>query len=176
MDSNNKSHKKDVYRYGNDISWHSWVNIYLWLFRKCSSANNILLRKIYIFFYKIHSKKHGFEIPWYTKIGEGLYIGHPYNITINGQCILGKNINIHKGVSIGQENRGIRKGVPTIGNNVYIGINALICGNIKIGNNVFIAANSFVNCNVPDNSIVLGNPCKIIHSDNATEGYIINTV
>lgn len=58
------------------------------------------------------------EIDPKTEIGGGLYMGHPYCITINRRAVLGKNINIHKGVTIGQENRGKRKGVPTIGNNV----------------------------------------------------------
>ena len=45
-------------------------------------------------------------------------------------------------------------------------------GNVKIGNNVLIAPNSYVNCDVPSNSIVIGNPCFIKHNDKATEGYI----
>lgn len=49
-------------------------------------------------------------------------------------------------------------------------------GGVKIGNNVLIAANSFVNCDVPDNSIVFGNPCIIKYKENATEGYINNKV
>lgn len=58
------------------------------------------------------------------------------------------------------------------GNKVWIGVNSTIVGNIKIGDNVLIAPNSFVNCNVPSNSIVIGNPCFIKHNDKATEGYI----
>lgn len=45
-------------------------------------------------------------------------------MAINPQTIIGENCNIHKGVTIGQENRGIRKGTPVIGNEVWIGINA----------------------------------------------------
>ncbi len=52
----------------------------------------------------------------------------------------------------------------------------MIVGKIKIGNNVLIAANSYVNFDVPDNSIVIGNPGKIIHRENATEGYICQKV
>lgn len=97
-------------------------------------------------------------------------------ITINPKAILGKNINIHKGVTIGQENRGKRKGVPIIGNEVWIGINSTIVGNVSIGNDVLIAPNSYVNCDVPDHSIVIGNPCIIKHRDNATEDYINNRI
>ena len=79
---------------------------------------------------------------------------------------------MHKGVTIGQENRGNRKGVPTIGNSVWIGINATVVGNITVGDDVLIAPNTFVNCDVPSHSIVMGNPCIIKHCDNATASYI----
>lgn len=121
-------------------------------------------------------KKYGLEISSSCSIGSGLYLGHAFNITINPSAKLGKNINIHKGVTIGQENRGKRKGAPTIGDLVWIGVNSTIVGNIKIGNNVLIAPNSYVNFDVPDNSIVIGNPARIITNNNATEGYINRTI
>lgn len=86
--------------------------------------------------------------------------------------VIGKNCNIHKGVTIGQENRGKRKGTPVIGNNVWIGVNSTIVGGITIGDDVLIAPNTFVNQSVPDHSVVFGNPCIIKHRDQATEGYI----
>ena len=107
-------------------------------------------------------------------IGAGLYLGHAYCITINEKAVLGENCNIHKGVTIGQENRGARKGVPTIGNKVWIGINATIVGKITIGDDVLIAPNSYVNRDIPSHSIVFGNPCIIKYRENATENYINN--
>ena len=116
------------------------------------------------------------EISPKTNIGKGLYVGHPYGITINAEAVIGENCNIHKGVTIGQENRGKRKGVPTIGNRVWIGINAVVVGKITIGNDVLIAPLAYVNVDVPDHSIVIGNPGKIISRENATEEYINRTV
>lgn len=116
------------------------------------------------------------EISRQAEIGKGLYIGHPYCITINPKAKIGENCNIHKGVTIGQENRGKRKGVPTIGNEVWIGINSTIVGGITIGDDVMIAPNSFVNRDVPSHSIVYGNPCQIRPRENATEGYINSRV
>ncbi len=140
-------------------------------FRKAQESSGVLHR-IYRFLYNKYAKKNGIEIPVQTKIGYGLYIGHPYCITINPKAVIGNNCNIHRGVLIGQENRGDRKGCPNIGNNVWIGINSSIVGNISIGDDVLIAPNSFVNCDVPSHSIVFGNPCKIKHRENATDGYI----
>lgn len=122
----------------------------------------------------MHCQRRGIEILPLTKIGRGFYMGHAYNITINPVAVIGDNCNIHKGVLVGQTNRGGRKGVPKIDNKVWIGINACIVGNVTIGDDVLIAPNSYVNCDVPAHSVVFGNPCVIKHRDNATEGYINN--
>lgn len=107
-----------------------------------------------------------------TDIGGGLYFGHPSCISVNYHAVIGNNVNINKCVTIGKENRGIRKGTPTIGNNVWIGTGAVIVGKIRIGNDVLIAPNSYVNQDVPDHSLVLGNPCVIKPKENATADYI----
>lgn len=109
-------------------------------------------------------------------MGGGIYIGHAYNITINARAKIGRNCNIHKGIVIGQANRGARKGYPVIGDRVWIGINSAIVGKVTIGEDVLIAPNSFVNVDVPSHSVVFGNPCIIKHRDWATEGYVNNTV
>ena len=62
---------------------------------------------------------------------------------------MGKNCNVHKGVTIGRINVGNKEGVPTIGESVFFGINSTVVGNIHIGNDVLIAPNSFVNFDVP---------------------------
>ncbi|MFO3714183.1 serine O-acetyltransferase [Oribacterium sp. P9] len=121
-------------------------------------------------------KKHGIEIDYPVCIGKGFYINHPYCITINDNVVIGRNCNLHKGVTIGQENRGIRKGTPTIGNNVWIGMNSTIVGSIHIGDDVLIAPNTYLNRDVPDHSIVIGSPAKIISRNNATECYINNLI
>lgn len=132
--------------------------------------------RLYIALYRATSLLYCNEISYKAEIGPGLYIGHPYGITVNSNAKIGNNCNIHKGVTIGQENRGKRKGAPTIGNNVWIGINSTIVGRISIGDDVLIAPNSYVNCDIPSHSIVFGNPCIIKHSDCATKGYINNAI
>lgn len=70
------------------------------------------------------------QIPKETKIGSGFYIGHLGRIIINPEAVLGKNVNIATGVTIGQESRGKRIGSPTIVDSVWIGTNSVIVGNI----------------------------------------------
>lgn len=145
-------------------------------YRKCQNSRCKVLHLIFRVLFAYYKRKNHIDLYHGTQIGDGLYIGHPFGITINPKAIIGMNCNIHKGVTIGQENRGKRKGTPVIGNNVWIGINSTIVGGISIGDDVMIAPNTFVNCDIPSHSIVFGNPCNIKHKDFATEGYINNVV
>lgn len=141
---------------------------FLWVLRRAKVSRNPLWKILHAWM----RERYGLEIPIKTDIGYGIYLGHAYNITINPDATIGRNCNVHKGVTIGRENRGKRKGAPSIGDEVWIGVNATVVGGIKVGSDVLIAPNSYVNCDVPDHSIVLGNPCRIIARDNATECYI----
>ncbi|ROI02200.1 MULTISPECIES: serine acetyltransferase [unclassified Chryseobacterium] len=120
--------------------------------------------------------KYGFQIYPETEIGEGFYLGHWGALVINPKSKIGKNCNIAQGVTIGQQNRGKNEGFPVIGDEVWIGPNAVIVGSINIGNNVLIAPNAYVNFDVPADSLVMGNPGIIYPSLNATKGYINNKV
>lgn len=141
-------------------------------FRKSQCCGSKVMKLYYRYCFSKIKEKNGIEISYRTQIGKGLYLAHPYNITVNMDAQIGENCNLHKGVTIGQENRGPRKGVPKIGNSVWIGVNATVVGNITIGNDVMIAPNSFVNCDVPSHSVVFGNPCIIKTKENATECYV----
>jgi serine O-acetyltransferase len=179
----NSLFKTDLYRYYGDNGETLKNRIlrprelkYLYVLRKLQSNPNIVSKLYYKLRLRRLSAKTFIQIPSSTKIGEGFYIGHCGRIIVNPRSVIGKNVNIATGVTIGQENRGKRKGSPTIGDNCWIGTNAVIVGNIKIGNDVLIAPLSYVNFDVPDHSIVIGNPAKIVHRENATEGYINFTV
>lgn len=126
--------------------------------------------------YKRYSFKFGYQIPLSVEIGEGLFLPHYGFIVINGGSKIGKNCSILQGVTLGVTKGGKNPGNPTIGDEVYIGPSATIVGNVKIGNRVLIAPNAYVNFDVPDDSIVIGNPAKIISKKNPTELYINNKI
>lgn len=100
---------------------------------------------------------------------------HPYNITISPFATIGRNVNILKGATIGLS-LGKKPGAPTLGNEVYVGLNSTVLGGVTIGDDVMIAPNTFVNCDIPSHSIVIGNPCKVIPRENATKEYIFYKV
>ena len=101
--------------------------------------------------------KFGCASPHSTSIGRGLYIGHIQDIVINERAVIEDNSNISQGVTIGQANRGRRKGTPVIGSNVYIGPGAKIVGAVQVGDHVAIGANCVVTDDVPDYAVVVGN-------------------
>lgn len=145
---------------------------YLRAYRMMQNGRDPL--KIHRLFKRILRQRYGLELDSFA-IGKGLYLGHPYNISVSEYAVIGDNCNLNKGVTIGAENRGERAGAPTLGSRVWVGTNAVVVGKITIGDNVLIAPNSYVNTDVPADSIVIGNPAKILSGrPDATEGYIHN--
>lgn len=145
---------------------------FMFLYRMCNKYKT--MHPLGIFFrvwLKILNNKRNVEIPHATSIRQGLYMGHFKNIIINQNSFIGPNCNISHNVTIGSESRGKRIGCPRIGERVSIGPNSVIVGNITIGNDVLIGPLTLVNFDVPNNSVVIGNPGKII-SDKGSEGYI----
>ncbi|MCM1436674.1 MAG: serine acetyltransferase [Prevotella sp.] len=92
-----------------------------------------------------------------TRIGEGFYMTHPYGTIVNAESI-GRNFNCIHLITLGKKDN-IR---PVIGDNVTVGVGAMILGNVHVGNNVIVGAGAVVVKDVPDNCVVAGNPAKII--------------
>lgn len=145
---------------------------YLTALRGAQNCTNTLTRLFYKLRLRRLQRKTFIQIHETTRIGKGFYIGHMGHIVINPEAVLGDNVNIAAGVTIGQENRGKREGAPVIGNCVWIGANAAIVGNIRVGDDVLIAPNAYVNFDVPSHSVVIGNPATASFRENACEGYI----
>jgi serine O-acetyltransferase len=171
----------DLYRYSGKVDLRTLLTYlihspgfrFTFVYRKANGLNAKSLRRLaYKLLHRRYFYKYGFQIPLSTRIGKGLYIAHFGNIVVHWDATLGDNCNLHHGVTIGQANRGKRKGCPAIGNRVWIGCGAVVVGKITIGDNVLIAPNAYVNFDVPSNSIVLGNPAKVIPKEDATLGYI----
>lgn len=179
----NKKFSKDLYRYYGEKGESFPKRLlrpvelkYIALFRKANSCKFAPLKLYYTVKLKLMSYKTHIQIPARTEIGEGFYIGHSGRVIINPEAKLGKNINLATGVTIGYENRGERKGAPTLKGDCWIGTNSVIVGNVTVEEDVLIAPLTFVNFDVPAHSIVIGNPAKIIHKENATAEYICNRV
>lgn len=95
-------------------------------------------------------------------IGRNFFIDHGTGVVIGETAIVGENVTIYQGVTLGGTGKQCGKRHPTIGDNVVIGAGAKILGSFTVGNNVNIGANSVVLSNVPDNSTVVGIPGRVV--------------
>lgn len=153
----------------NDPSIHSIIEVFLYpsfkvkLYYKISHF--LYKRKIFLIARIISEKakrKTGIEIHPGATIGKNLFIDHGMGVVIGETCVIGDNVTLFHGVTLGGTGKEKGKRHPTIGNNVFIGSGAKILGNITIGNNVKIGANSVILESIPDNVTVVGIPGKII--------------
>ncbi|MFH2035671.1 MAG: DapH/DapD/GlmU-related protein [Candidatus Zixiibacteriota bacterium] len=99
-----------------------------------------------------------------AQIGPGLYIGHVGTIII-GPSEIGSNLSLGHNVTIGVGHSKGKEGIPVIGDNVWIGAGSIIAGAISIGHNVTISAGTVLSKTIPENSLVGGNPGRIIMRD-----------
>ena len=180
--------KADLYRYAGKTSLGAFLFHYIlslgfrytvWI-RWCAVVHGNPFTRILLFPFAWLINRHqqirfGIGISYKTQIGPGLYIGHQGGIVINEQVVIGKNCNLSQQVTIGVSRRGERAGVPTIGDNVYIGPGAKIFGQIQVGNDAAIGANCVVTRDVPDNGVAVGIPAKVISYEGST-GYINNVI
>lgn len=103
----------------------------------------------------------GIEIHPGAQIGKRFFIDHGMGVIIGETAVIGDDVLLYQGVTLG--GTGLYKGKrhPTIGNNVVIGAGAKILGNITVGDNAYIGANAVVIKDVPNNSTVVGVPGRI---------------
>jgi serine O-acetyltransferase len=107
----------------------------------------------------------GIEIHPGARIGRRFFIDHGFGVVIGETAVVGDDVLLYQGVTLG--GTGLEKGKrhPTIGNNVVIGAGAKVLGNITIGDNSYIGANAVVIKDVPVNSTVVGIPGRITKQD-----------
>lgn len=107
-------------------------------------------------------RKTGIEIHPGANIGKGLFIDHGTGVVIGETTIIGNNVTIFHGVTLGGTGKETGKRHPTVEDNVYIGSGAKILGNIIIGENSKVGANSVILKSVEKNTTVVGIPGKIV--------------
>ncbi|MDP1852752.1 MAG: serine O-acetyltransferase EpsC [Candidatus Omnitrophota bacterium] len=107
----------------------------------------------------------GIEIHPGAQIGKRFFIDHGMGVIIGETAVVGDDVLLYQGVTLG--GTGLQKGKrhPTVGNNVVIGAGAKVLGNIRVGDNSYIGANAVVIKDVPDNSTVVGVPGRITKQD-----------
>ena len=127
--------------------------------------------RIYSYIYINFSKPIGFllyqsckrnfsvDIAQTSSIDVGLVIVHLGAIVIGKDAIIGKNVKIQSGVTIGMKSSQSK--MPIIGDNCYLGTGCKILGGVIVGDNVTVGANAVVLSDIPSNSIAVGMPAKV---------------
>lgn len=136
------------------ILWYRFAN---WLFRHHIP---VLPKIIYYIQYFLFNS----SVPASCSIGGGTKFAYGgIALVIHSRAIIGKNCIVGQCVTIGGRSR--HYDVPKIGDNVYIGAGAKILGPITVGNNSVIGAGAVVLKDVPENSIIVGIPAKVIKTN-----------
>lgn len=110
----------------------------------------------------------GVDLPWDTQVGQNLKLFHCHGLVVNHETIIGINCILRHSTTIGNKmlQDGTPSGSPKIGNNVEIGSNVVILGAITVGDHAVIGAGSVVVKDVPNRSVVVGNPARVIRTLN----------
>ncbi|BCN32423.1 serine O-acetyltransferase EpsC [Anaeromicropila herbilytica] len=132
-------------------------------------AHKLYLNKHYFlarWFSQRTIRKTGIEIHPGATIGKGLFIDHGHGVVIGETAIVGDNVTLYQGVTLGGTGKEKGKRHPTVGNNVMISAGAKVLGSFTIGENSKIGAGSVVLSEVPPNSTVVGVPGRVVKRDN----------
>jgi serine O-acetyltransferase len=178
--------RADLYRYGGGVSFRALLKCYwsnpgfkytFWMRLANHVRQNRLVWRPWYYLCRaiLHwqSLKYGIAIPYNTRIGSGLYIGHYGGIVLNDRVVLGRDCNINHGVTIGVKYGGKNPGVPVIGDRAFLGPGCVVIGGIKLGNDVAVGANAVVVESVPDLGVVVGVPAKLVSKRGSSE-YVVN--
>ncbi len=104
----------------------------------------------------------GIEIHPGAKIGDGFFIDHGMGVVIGETSVIGDNVTLYQGVTLGGTSHQRTKRHPTLGDNVVVGVGAQLIGNITIGDNTKVGAGSVVVDSVPANATVVGVPGRVV--------------
>ena len=141
------------------------------MFRWLQYVNRYTILKIlfipYLIFYRFFVEwVLCIELPRKLVIGKGLIIYHGQALVVNFKTIIGDNCVLRNSVTIGHKKLadGSMSACPRIGNNVDIGANVCIIGDVTIGDNVIIGAGAVVIKDIPPNSVAVGNPARVLEA------------
>ena len=116
----------------------------------------------------------GIDIHPAARIGRRFFIDHGMGVVIGATTIIGDDVLLYQGVTLGGTGNEHGKRHPTLGNNIVVGSGAKVLGNITIGSNSRIGAGSVVVDSVPENSTVVGIPGRIVRQKLLIQGQLMH--
>ena len=151
----------------------------LFLFRLAQMINRSMIAKVIFYPYLLGYRYWvdwvwNIELPRKLTVGKGLSLYHGHALVINQGVVIGSNCTLRNSTTIGHKKLadGSFSACPRIGNNVDIGANVCIIGDVTIGDNVVIGAGTVVVKDVPSDCAVVGNPARILDKKEQPAGLI----
>jgi serine O-acetyltransferase len=137
--------------------------------RLCQAAPSRPLRIAAVVLHRIASGKAAVDLPWKTRIGPGFRLFHGWGAVVNTESVIGADVSLFHGVTLGQGDRiaadGSRTtGYPVIEDEVWIGPHAVVVGGVTIGRGARIAAGAVVTRDVEPHTMVAGNPATVVRT------------
>lgn len=124
--------------------------------------------------HKLFCAMAGMDLPWRTAMAEGILICHGWGLVSSHGAQIGRNVTLFHGVTLGRKDTvghdGVRQiGYPVIEDEVWIGPHAIIVGGVRVGRGSRIGGGCVVTKDIPANSLVVGNPMVIKHSEGVAD-------
>ena len=125
------------------------------------------LDRLYLATHRYVRNHYGIELPRRTRVGQALTLAHQGGIVIHQHAVIGDRCLIHQNVTIGNAGRGVaRDQGPVIGNDVELGVGAVVLGHVKVGDGARIGANVVVYIDVPPNVTLVANSPRLLEAPN----------
>jgi serine O-acetyltransferase len=154
-----RTYEGDIWRQG---LWVMWVYRFgRWRYRVRPAWARKPLSLLYKILRTLNQMSTGIELPCETRVGRRLRIEHFGGIIVSGDTVIGDDVVLRHGVTLGLKNTN-QRGAPRIGNRVDIGAGAKILGEIAIGDDAVIGANAVVLHDVPAGALAVGIPARIL--------------
>ncbi len=127
-----------------------------------------ILDRIYLAAHRYVRNQHGIELPRRTRVGKAVTFAHQGGIVIHPHAVIGDRCLIHQNVTIGNAGRGVtRDQGPVIGNDVELGVGAVVLGKVSVGDGARIGANVVVYIDVPPNATLVSTSPRLVVAPSA---------
>ncbi len=149
--------------------WEVFLYSSFWAVLMYRVAHRFYLKKHYFIarlISQIARNRTGIEIHPGAKIGRGFFIDHGSGVVVGETTVIGNNVTLYQGVTLGGTGKEKGKRHPTLENNVMVSVGAKVLGSFTIGENTKIGAGSVVLNEIPPNCTVVGVPGKIVKCKN----------
>ncbi len=133
--------------------------------KSCTPLLRIVVFPVALLMHRWTQSGASIDLPWRCAIGLGFRITHGWGLVIHDDVVIGSNVTVFHGVTIGSKRRGDTLVAPKIGNNVTLAASAIVIGAVTVGDGAIVGAGAIVLKDVRAYSVVVGEACREIQEN-----------